>query len=160
MYHAPDGRTQDTVNNSVNTRTQTRNPTMIKSLRNKPLRMVAIAVLPLALLGTACGSDDDGDSPADTESDAPADTEAVRRTERGDESGEATRMSRRSARRSTSSSPRWTKCSPTPRAVTWRTITAQGQDLASAATDLAGSVDGDDTERLQECTEKLSIIGS
>src|SRR4051794_40935731 len=51
---------------------------MIKSLRSKPIRLIAIAVVPLALLGTACGSDDDSDndSPANTEasSDAPADT--------------------------------------------------------------------------------------
>ncbi len=128
---------------------------MIKSLRNKPLRMVAIAVLPLALLGTACGSDDDGDSPADTEADAPADTEAA-----GDESGEANAEVEAFCTQVDEFVAAMDEVLADPSSGDVAEITAQGQDLAAAATDLAGSVEGDDTERLQECTEELSNIGS
>ena len=128
---------------------------MIKSLRNKPLRMVAIAILPLALLGTACGSDDDGDSPANTEADAPADTEAA-----GDESGEGNAEVEAFCTQVDEFVAAMDEVLADPSSGDVAEITAQGQDLAAAATDLAGSVEGDDTERLQECTEKLSTIGS
>jgi len=117
--------------------------------------MVAIAVLPLALLGTACSSDDDGDSPADTETDAPADTEAA-----GDESGEANAEVEAFCTQVDEFVVAMDEVLADPSSGDVAEITAQGQDLAAAATDLAGSVEGDDTERLQECTEELSNIGS
>ena len=132
---------------------------MIKSLRNRPLRMVAIAVLPLALLGTACGSDDDGDSPADTEADAPADTEASEpRPTRsaGEESGEGNAEVEAFCTQVDEFVAAMDEVLADPSSGDVAEITAQGQDLAAAATDLAGSVEGDDSERLQECTEELS----
>jgi len=138
---------------------------MIKSLRTKPLRMVAIAVLPLALLGTACSSDDDGDSPTDTESDAPADTDAssdapADTEATGDESGEANAEVEAFCTQVDEFVAAMDEVLADPSSGDVAEITAQGQDLAAAATELSGSVDGDDTERLQECTEELSNIGS
>ena len=128
---------------------------MIKSLRSKPIRLIAIAVVPLALLGTACGSDSDGDndSPANTEasSDAPADTDG------GEES---------------SSNPdvetfcnevddfveSFNKVMADPSSGDVGELTTQAQELVSAGTDLAGSVEGDDRARLEECTKSLSDL--
>ena len=128
---------------------------MIKSLRNKPLRMVAIAILPLALLGTACGSDDDGDSPANTEADAPAGTDVA-----GDESGAGSADVEAYCDEVDDLVAAMDEVIEDPSSGDVADITAQIQDLISAGTDLAGSVEGDDTDRVRECTEELSNIGS
>jgi len=130
---------------------------MIKSLRKKPLRIVAIAVLPLALLGTACGSDDDGDSPSDTEAseDAPADTEAS-----GDEESGSNAEVEDFCSQVDDFVAAMEEIMADPSSGDAAAIAAQGQELSAAAGDLAGSVDSGDMERVQECTEKLSAIGS
>jgi hypothetical protein len=144
-----------------------RNSTMIKTLRTKPLRMLAIAVLPLALLGTACSSDDDGDSPADTEatSDAPADTEADGEEPTGTEaSGEETGEGSADVEAFCTQVDEFVvameEVLADPASGDVAAITAQGQELATSAAALAGSIDAADSARLQECTEQLSTIGS
>ncbi len=132
---------------------------MTKSLRTRPLRMVAIAVLPLALLGAACSSDDDADS-ADTEASA-------------DEPGEETADTEASGDAEGGNPEVEEFCSQVDEFVTAMeevladptsgdaaALATQGQELATSATELAGSVDASDSERLQECTQKLSEIGS
>ena len=130
---------------------------MIKSLRTKPIRLIAIAVLPLALLGTACGSDDDtdNDSPANTEAsgDAPADTgddvesgsnaDVETFCDEVDEFVEA-----------------FNEVMADPSSGDVGELTTQAQELVSAGTELAGSVEGDDRARLEECTKSLSELSA
>ena len=130
---------------------------MTKSLRKTPLRVLAIAVLPLALLGTACGSDDDGDSPTDTEAstDAPADTEAS-----GEESGEGSADVEAFCTQVDEFVTAMNEVIADPSSGDVAEITSQGQDLIAAGTDLAGSVEDGDRARLEECTAELENIGS
>jgi hypothetical protein len=126
---------------------------MIKSLRTKPLRVIAIAVLPLALLGTACGSDDDSDTPSNTEAsgDAPADTA-------GDEESGANDDVEAFCDDVDEFVEAFNKVLSDPSSGDIGALTTQAEELASSAIELQGSVDGDDSERLQECTESLSDI--
>ena len=123
----------------------------------RSLRPLAIAIVPLVLLGTACSSDDDSDTPADTEasSDAPADTDA---------SGEESSGSNPDVEAFCSEVDEFVTAMEEvladPTSGDAAALATQGQDLAASATELAGSVDGSDSERLQECTSDLSDIGS
>jgi hypothetical protein len=133
---------------------------MMKSLRNKPLRVVAIAILPLALLGTACGSDDDGDSPADTEAsgDAPSDTEASGESESEGSGGNPEVEAFCSEVDEFVAAMEDILADPSSGDAA--AIAEQGQELSASAGALAGSVDSSDMDRLQECTENISAVGS
>jgi hypothetical protein len=131
---------------------------MIKSLRAKPLRIIAIAVLPLALLGTACSSDDDGDDPADTEasSDSPADTEASSDAEESGGNAEVEAF----CDQVDEFVPAMEEMIADPTSGDAAALATQAQDLIAAGTALAGSVDSGDADRLEECTQKLSEISN
>ncbi len=135
---------------------------MTKSLRTKPLRMVAIAVLPLALLGTACSSDDDGDS--------------GRHRSIGRRRGAGRRHGRRPRHRATPSGNADVEefCSQVdefvdrdgrvladPTSGDAGALATQGQELAASAHRARRLGRQRPTaDRLEECTEKLSEIGS
>ncbi len=140
------------------TNNQTRTNTMIKSLRNKPLRIVAIAVLPLALLGTACGSDSDDDSPADTGAEAPDGTEAS--DDSDSEGSEGNPEVEAFCSQVDEFVTAMDEILADPTSGDAAAIAAQGQELSASAAELAGNVDSSDSDRLQECTEELSSIGS
>ena len=128
---------------------------MIKSLRTTPMRALAIAVLPLALLGTACGSDDDSDTPTNTEAsgDAPADTA-------GDEESGTNADVEAFCDQVDEFVDAFNKVLSDPSSGDVGELTTQGQELASSAMELQGSVSGDDSDRLQECTQSLSDISA
>jgi hypothetical protein len=121
---------------------------MIKSLRAKPLRIIAIAVLPLALLGTACSSDDDGDDPADTEASSDAEESG------GNAEVEAF------CDQVDEFVPAMEEMIADPTSGDAAALATQAQDLIAAGTALAGSVDSGDADRLEECTQKLSEISN
>ncbi len=125
----------------------------------KPLRPIAIAVLPLVLLVTACGSDSDSDSSGDTAaatSDAPASSDAADAADAGGANADVE-----------------TFCTSVdefvdamnamledPTKGDAAALATQGQDLVKVATDLGVSIDSADTARLEECAKKLTEIGS
>ena len=121
------------------------------------LRPLVIAIVPLALLGAACSSDDDGDTPTDTEasSDAPAGTEAS-----GEESSGSNPDVEAFCDEVDAFVAAMEEVLADPSSGDAAALATQGQDLAASATELAGSVDSGDSERLQECTSSLSDIGS
>jgi hypothetical protein len=127
----------------------------------KSLRPLALAIVPLVLLGTACGSDDDTGS--DT-------TDATAAESSSEESSDA----ESSGDESSSSNPDVEAfCDEVDEFVTAMEdvladpasgdaaeLATQGQELATSAQELAGSVDAEDADRLQECTAQLSDLGS
>ena len=134
---------------------------MIKSLRSKPFRIVAIAVVPLALLGASCSSDDDADS-ADTEAagdaeesgDATADTEAGGDAEESGSNPEVEAF----CDEVDEFVPAMEELIADPTSGDAGALAEQAQELVAAGAALAGSVDSGDAERLQECTEKLAEV--
>jgi hypothetical protein len=121
------------------------------------LRPLVIAIVPLVLLGAACGSDDDSDTPADTEasSDAPADTEAA-----GEESSGGNADVEAFCGEVDDFVAAMEELLADPTSGDAAALATQGQELTASAAELAGSVDGSDSERLQECTSNLSEIGN
>ena len=120
--------------------------------------IVAIAVVPLSLLGASCSSDDDGDS-ADTEEsgDATADTEAADDAGDAEESGGNPEVEA-FCDEVDEFVPAMEELIADPTSGDAGAMAEQAQELVAAGAALAGSVDSGDAERLQECTEKLAEV--
>ncbi len=121
-----------------------------------PLRTLAIALVPLALVATACGSDD---KPTTTE--APTDSTATGDTTATD-SGDAGSNADVEAfcNQVDQFVEAMNKLIADPTSGDAAALAQEGQDLLSSATALSGSVTGDDAARIKDCTKNLENVGS
>jgi hypothetical protein len=132
----------------------------------KSLRPLALAIVPLVLLGTACGSDDDSGSDstdataAESPSEESSDAESSDAESSGDESSSSNPDVEAFCDEVDEFVTAMEEILADPASGDAAELATQGQELATSAQELAGSVDAEDADRLQECTAQLSDLGS